>query len=457
MDFKKNLRSHIFYNGSWYGSDNVLPHTGYGSYNNFTINELPYCFSEDMIEEDEKIIRYNRNEISFNLIDRETEIFDLVSTETYIEFSKETKTVTKFDLPKDFKLDSTIMKLFLFKVFKTLNYAVSKVIYSSEFYVSSDLTPVNNLLKYANVEDALNLEKIISGTDKRTFLSLISDAHFELSNGRKLKQILEVPQQIINFLNENQLSSTVTSFKIICADDPNEGIYLIDYFKKLANIKNFKTFKGDEYGNASSFIQKIADIKLKSSIKLNVLIPYLIKQKLHYGMHQFQHRYYARTNVRELFLPPIEEARTYYDYVNLGGTEQTPYILKIAHDSLVKNSRYLKMPKVSEKIAARSSEFEKYEFSDKEFTITYPKSVEDLVDEGKALCHCVASYSIPVAEGLTRVFFVRKNNDLETPFVTVELDNEDQIVQTKEKYDIDVTDVDVLNFLKKWKKKKIDA
>lgn len=59
--------------------------------------------------------------------------------------------------------------------------------------------------------------------------------------------------------------------------------------------------------------------------------------------------------------------------------------------------------------------------SDKELQIVCPKQANDLVDEGKALHHCVGGYIDSVAEGRSLIVFVRRVEEPKKPYVTVEV------------------------------------
>lgn len=65
----------------------------------------------------------------------------------------------------------------------------------------------------------------------------------------------------------------------------------------------------------------------------------------------------------------------------------------------------------------------KYEFKGDKYSIIIPKQVGDLRAEGDFLHHCVGKmgYDSKMIKGETFIAFVRKNDDLKTPFVTVEV------------------------------------
>lgn len=62
-----------------------------------------------------------------------------------------------------------------------------------------------------------------------------------------------------------------------------------------------------------------------------------------------------------------------------------------------------------------------YSYEDKDFCIMPPIRHNDLKDEGKTLCHCVATYAKRVATGKTIILFIRKTSEKEKPYFTLEL------------------------------------
>lgn len=67
--------------------------------------------------------------------------------------------------------------------------------------------------------------------------------------------------------------------------------------------------------------------------------------------------------------------------------------------------------------------------TDGQYSIMLPENGSDLVREGSLLHHCVGGYADRVANGYTTIVFLRKNKDINTPFYTIEVDNDDKIVQ----------------------------
>lgn len=74
-------------------------------------------------------------------------------------------------------------------------------------------------------------------------------------------------------------------------------------------------------------------------------------------------------------------------------------------------------------------ERKKLEFSAGEYFVRQPKSVNEIVDEGKALGHCVAGYAQRHAQGILTIMFLRKKDDPEKPYFTIEVSRSYKIVQ----------------------------
>lgn len=66
-----------------------------------------------------------------------------------------------------------------------------------------------------------------------------------------------------------------------------------------------------------------------------------------------------------------------------------------------------------------------------EFIIRVPKSALEIKAEGKILSHCVGGYAEDHANGLTNILFVRKCSDYDTPFYTLEMNEDGTIEQCR--------------------------
>lgn len=108
--------------------------------------------------------------------------------------------------------------------------------------------------------------------------------------------------------------------------------------------------------------------------------------------------------------------------------------------------------KIKEMFNIRKLEWERYLFSDSNFTIISPDSPLDIIIEGTTLHHCVKSYINKIAAGYTTILFIRKNDEINRPYFTLEIKN-GKIRQCHGFANCNVTD-EVNNFLKDFCKEK---
>lgn len=95
-----------------------------------------------------------------------------------------------------------------------------------------------------------------------------------------------------------------------------------------------------------------------------------------------------------------------------------------------------------------------FEFEDENYRIIVPKKVEELDFEGLALHHCVGTYKGVIAEGVEVVLFLRKKDEPDKPYYTIDIDTEGYIRQIHCKYNGNLQDDpdcdQLVNFLDKW-------
>lgn len=108
-----------------------------------------------------------------------------------------------------------------------------------------------------------------------------------------------------------------------------------------------------------------------------------------------------------------------------------PPNLNAAHDRLANIKEYSHNKNMDKLIAERNKKLQRLIFSDENYTVVLPKSVKDIVDEGKALSHCVGGYADRHAKGVLTIIFIRKNDDLDTPYYTMEVAKDYHIVQCR--------------------------
>lgn len=72
---------------------------------------------------------------------------------------------------------------------------------------------------------------------------------------------------------------------------------------------------------------------------------------------------------------------------------------------------------------------EKFEYADDNFSIVVPEEMNKITKEGVYLHHCVGGYISRVAEGRTNILFLRRNEEIDIPFFTIEINNHNEVIQ----------------------------
>ena len=80
------------------------------------------------------------------------------------------------------------------------------------------------------------------------------------------------------------------------------------------------------------------------------------------------------------------------------------------------------------------------EYEGKELMIRQPSSFDEIVNEGARLHHCVAGYAERHALGKLHIMFIRRKDDPEKPYYTMEVDTKGEIVQVRGDRNCDPTE-----------------
>ena len=182
---------------------------------------------------------------------------------------------------------------------------------------------------------------------------------------------------------------------------------------------------------------------------------------------------YIRRQMSENRMKSSEVLTTWSDYLSMAkrlGIDTDDEIifrvrkLRQRHDELVKRCQdkdlairageiLEKYPHVEEVFASIK---DKYEFSDDDYTVVVPSSIEDMLYEGKNLHHCVADserYFDRINRQEAYILFLRKTADPDKSFYTLEIEPGGTIRQKRTFYDRQDKDIEEATpFLLKWQK-----
>jgi hypothetical protein len=117
-------------------------------------------------------------------------------------------------------------------------------------------------------------------------------------------------------------------------------------------------------------------------------------------------------------------------------------------DKMKEEERNIEMEKVAEILVKQFS------MKDKHFSIRIPWTCEEIKKEGQTLHHCVGGYVDRVLCQETAILFIRKNEEIDVPYYTMEVRN-NQIIQIRGKNNCSTTP-EVQAFVDKFKLKMIN-
>lgn len=129
--------------------------------------------------------------------------------------------------------------------------------------------------------------------------------------------------------------------------------------------------------------------------------------------------------------------------------------VKDMHDSLLEIFNAKADEIANKSFAKRIPDWKKFEYKGKDFAVVIPTKTTDLAKEGFELHHCVKSYIGRVIKGDTNIVFIRKNEELDKPFFTVEVTNDNVIEQVHGFANRNAnTENGMREFVKEWANKK---
>lgn len=128
-----------------------------------------------------------------------------------------------------------------------------------------------------------------------------------------------------------------------------------------------------------------------------------------------EHEADVDTRNRYPLCPKVSHLKDLHDKAMRDYNEVMSRIQSIEHD------------RTNEKIAMqiKTPDYKRFLYKADGFMVTAPQKLEDLQEEGRILNHCVASYISPVADGRTKIYFIRKESSPGTPFYTAEVKQDD--------------------------------
>jgi hypothetical protein len=208
-----------------------------------------------------------------------------------------------------------------------------------------------------------------------------------------------------------------------------------------SEVKATQNFFEKYGGNSLSEIMEIIRQETRLEyISLSSVLGYIEQLKEEYGYNNMKKlvTYVCRDVKLQQGIDNPQTALEYLrDYVKMMKElgyeyEKYPKSLKKVHDIALMNYRIYLNKSANEKFMEKvnSEEYKKLEYKTKEYSIILPKESNDLIKEGDSLSHCVASYINDVADGLCKILFMRKTDEIEKSLITIEVRG-NKIMQAK--------------------------
>ena len=188
-------------------------------------------------------------------------------------------------------------------------------------------------------------------------------------------------------------------------------------------------------------------------------------------MNMVQIYNYVRRQMSENGMKSREVLTTWSDYLAMAERfhmdTQDPIVYRVRrlrkrHDELVKMSHGKALTLRAGEILRKYPHVEQiyksirdiYEYSDKDYTVVCPRSIEDVLREGENLHHCVGNsdrYWERIERKESYIMFLRHSKEPERAYYTLEIEPDGTVRQQRTMYDRQEADIeDAKKFLRKW-------
>ncbi len=251
-----------------------------------------------------------------------------------------------------------------------------------------------------------------------------------------LDNLKNIPQtEYLVKLGLNRLASEIEATNLQEGSDFASILGISKQYLPLYRHYNVSLFEHEIIKTSKTWVS-IEDFAKYRELKIELHSPDLICKLLEDMSFTKFVNYF--TKMRGLY--PKEEMRQiinwYKDYIEMNKELKVdikrkavryPNDIKDAHDRIL--IRFSEVKNVTEnekfKIAIKNLYAGLREYSKGDYAIVLPTCKEDFIREGQSLSHCVgaiSSYFNNHMEGSKMIFFIRKKDDIDTPFVTMEID-----------------------------------
>lgn len=194
--------------------------------------------------------------------------------------------------------------------------------------------------------------------------------------------------------------------------------------------------------------------KLPKEVKLNKFQHYILRQEQSLCYYMDYLYMLEELNLRlndDSIIYPKELTKAHDNLVSMLNSIKKEKMEKMAKEKRIREEKEQQLQELEYK--KRFANLLKLEKEIDEFVFLVPKELQDIIKEGNELHHCVGSshYLEAHKKGTTNIIFIRKKEDIETPYFTMEFkkNNVEQIQGYKNREEIPNS---VKQAISKWKK-----
>ncbi len=194
----------------------------------------------------------------------------------------------------------------------------------------------------------------------------------------------------------------------------------------LDEIELYKAFRDEKnerlsHAEIKAYMKKYGGLTLKKFVESAKLgVPAKLKMSEQYLLRQKEK--VAKERARKVTLGYLTDywQMTFDFYGEVPQSMIFPKNIINAHDDMMLRIKVKEDPEINKKISARAKKLESMSFESVELLIRPCRTHGELIKEGLLLNHCVAGYAKDVASGKTNIFFIRKKDEPDTPYYTLE-------------------------------------
>lgn len=277
--------------------------------------------------------------------------------------------------------------------------------------------------------------------------------NFDCDLAIKLMDIIKhaFPMDKIKFLQKFQIRPTDD---LLNFDLTNVSINCLKKYKLCQSDISFKLFYTiyKKYsGNVDEIIKfTISEYSLKPLLQYATSLPELLRMLK--VASQDPYRYIDYLNMRKDLLESGYKIKCPVAPTNKPIKYWHDYILSIYH-KYTNQIQAKKLQNAQQKyIKDYYDKAKAFEYEDDKYKIIACKELVELQIEGKALNHCVGSYVNFVAEGKDYILFLRKRNNPQIPYFTLDLTPEKELLQVHGKCNCNAPK-ELMPFIIQWVRK----